>query len=157
MLNGKIFIWSNLQKKAIGGWIFYDQEGFSRGKSKKSSRNPDFFSTFTFWWNWYSDNPNISVDLKQMIILVNLLPLRVSSDIEGNPGAGATVGKPRAAFYSFHLHFVTSLILIFSPPISRSHLSSFFPSSSCRKSGHQSETFHWQYYVYNSVSQMNLR
>ena len=68
MLNGKIFIRSNLEKKVIGGWIFHDQEGFRRGKSKKSSRNPDFFSTFTFWWNWYSDNPNISVDLKLMII-----------------------------------------------------------------------------------------
>ena len=64
MLNGKIFIRSNLEKKVIGGWIFHDQEGFRRGKSKKSSRNPDFFSTFTFWRNWYSDNPNI----KRMII-----------------------------------------------------------------------------------------
>ena len=68
MIDRKIFIRSNLEKKVIGGWIFHDQEGFRRGKSKKSSRNPDFFSTFTFWWNWYSDNPNISVDLKQMII-----------------------------------------------------------------------------------------
>ena len=138
---------------------FHDQEGLSRGKSKKSSRNPDFFSTFTFWWNWYSDNPNISVDFKKMIISA-IASWWTSFHWELAVTLRATlVPVPRWA--SQELPSNASTWTSWPPRYWYSHLPSLvptYPASSLLPVVESQVTnlkhLTWQYYVYNSVSQM---